>query len=242
MSVRILICDDDLKEIDKLQQMLKLYGEKMMIPFEVTACSAPKEITGRIQCSDQFDILFLDIYMDPLNGIDLARLVRHKNSESRIVFVSTSNLHALEAFDVNASQYLVKPVSYQKFSQVMDAILKQDFGEQFISLSTGSKIVKVFLRDFVYAETQRHYQEIHLSNGTAERFRINGSDLFDMFCAQQRFVHVGASYIVNLDYVVCITADTMELSGGHTIHVPRRALPELKKKYFDYYCDMEFGS
>ena len=72
-----------------------------------------------------------------------------------------------------------------------------------------------------------------------ERFRINGSALFEKLGGQKRFVRVGASYIVNLDYVLRIMPDTIELMGNHTIPIPRRALAELKQKYFDYYCDME---
>lgn len=242
MSVRILICDDNLKEVEKLQQMLKLYSEKMMVPFEVTACSDPKEITEQIQCSDQFDILFLDIFMDAVNGMDLAKLVRRDNQKSRIVFVSTSTDHALDAFGVSASQYLVKPVPYSRFAQTMDALLQKELGEPFISVSTGTQVVKLFLRDFVYAETQRHYQVVCCSNGTTERLRINGAEMFELLGGARQFVRVGASYIVNLDYVLRITPDTLELTGGHTVHIPRRALSELKKKYFDYYCDMEFES
>lgn len=239
MAIKILICDDQVAEAEKIHQMIDAYSEKAMLPFDVTLCSSPKDISEKIQNSDQFDILFLDIYMDSLNGIDLAKLVRKENPSSRIVFVSTSNSHALDAFDVNASQYLVKPVSYSKFCQTMDNLLKQDLGDQFISASTGTQIIKIFLRDLVYSETQRHYQAICFSNGSIERFRINGSALFEKLGGQKRFVRVGASYIVNLDYVLRIMPDTIELMGNHTIPIPRRALAELKQKYFDYYCDME---
>lgn len=239
MAIKILICDDLIAEAEKIRKMIELYAEKAMLPFDVTICSSPNEIAEKIQNSALFDILFLDIYMDSLNGINLAKLIRKDNLSSRIVFVSASNNHALEAFDVNASQYLVKPVSYSKFSQTMDALLKQDLGDQFISASTGTQIIKIFLRDFVYSETQRHYQAVCFSNGSVERFRINGTALFDKFGGQKRFVRVGASYIINLDYVLRIMPDSVELIGSHTIPIPRRALAELKQKYFDYYCDME---
>ena len=124
MAIKILICDDEREEVGKIQQMLTLYSEKAMLPFDVESCSTPKEIKEKIQNSEQFDIIFLDIYIDRLNGIDLARGVRHDNIESKIVFISTSNLHAMEAFDVNAFQYLVKPVSYNKFSHMMDSLLQ----------------------------------------------------------------------------------------------------------------------
>lgn len=239
MAKRILICDDDIREIGKLNELLTTYQERSGIHFDVTSCSAKAEITAALQDSSRFDILFLDIYMKQLNGLELARLVRKSNAESRIVFFSTSNAHALEAFGVQASQYLVKPVSYSDLANTMDVLLRQGKDEPFLTVSNGSQIVKVFLRDLVCSETQRHYLELTLSNGTGEKTRMNSAELYEQLKDRREFIRVGASFIVNLNYVVRISAEALELTTGRRIHVPRRAFAELKQKYFDYYCSEE---
>jgi len=236
VAIKVLICDDDTTETERLEHLVLAYGERTGVSFQITSCSAHREIANTLEHSDLFDILFLDIYMDQLNGIDLARLVRQENTKSKIVFVSTSQSHALEAFGVNASQYLVKPVAYGSLSQTLDQLLKEFHTGGFINLSCNNQIVKIFFDSLVYTETQRHYQALFLSNGSMERTRMTRAELCELLEPQKRFVSVGASFLVNLDYVVRVTADGLELQGGRVIHVPRRAMPELKQRYFDYYC------
>ena len=239
MAVKVLICDDDVSEIEKLVQLMSAYKEKNGILFDITSCSLPGEITRELQNSRQFDILFLDIYIEQLNGLDLAKLIRKNNNNSKIVFISTSDTHALEAFGVNASQYLVKPISYSRLAQTLDLLLKETLEGGFINVSCNNQIVKIFLNDLVYTETQRHYQALVLSNGTVERARLTRAELCEMLGGQKRFVRIGASFLVNLDYVVRVASDEVELKGYHVIHVPRRVLADLKQQYFDYYFDME---
>lgn len=239
MTMKILICDDDLVEIEKLKRLIGVYSEKSGIRFQVICCSVREDILREIQRNERYDILLLDIYLEGLNGVDLARLVRMHNSKIKLVFISTSPLHALEAFGVNASQYLVKPVSYSDLSQTLGRLLKDTLEGGFISVNCNNQIVKIFLNELVYTETQRHYQALFLASGAMERTRLTRAELCELLGPQKRFARVGASFLVNLDYVVRVAADGIELMGDQVIHIPRRALAELKRQYFDYYCDGE---
>lgn len=239
MAVNVLVCDDNEMEAERLQKLIMTYGERNGVNFELTVYTSPKEILNGLQNSEQMDILFLDIYLDELNGIDLAKWIRKDNSKSKIVFVSSSHDHALEAFGVNASQYLVKPVCYSSLSQAMELLLHELHDGGVIHVSANNQIVKIFLNELVYTETQRHYQAFFLSNGTMERARMTRAELCDLLGPQKRFARVGASFLVNLDFVVRVAADGIELTGGRMLHIPRRALPDVKRQYFDYYCDGE---
>ena len=130
MTVKLLICDDDVTEIEKLKGLIRIYSEKSGVRFQMVCCSAREEILREIQRNERYEILFLDIYLEELNGVDLARLVRTHNAKIKLVFISTSPLHALEAFGVNASQYLVKPVSYADLSQTLGRLLGETLEEQ----------------------------------------------------------------------------------------------------------------
>ena len=234
MALHQLPCDDDAQETARLERLLETYAQRTGAAFAITSRSAPRDILDELEHSERFDVMFLDIYLDSLNGLDLARLIRRDNTRSKLVFVSTSQDHALEAFGVNASQYLVKPVAYNDLAQTLDRLLAL---EPFITVASGATLVRVPLGELVYTETQRHYQALFLANGSEERARMTRADLCALLGAQKRFAKVGASFLVNLDYVVRVSADGVELRGGRVIHVPRRALSELKQQYFDYYCE-----
>ena len=239
MTVKLLICDDDVTEIEKLKGLIRIYSEKSGVRFQTVCCSAREEILREIQRNERYEILFLDIYLEELNGVDLARLVRTHNAKIKLVFTSTSPLHALEAFGVNASQYLVKPVSYADLSQTLGRLLKDSLEGGFISVNCSNQIVKVFLSELVYTETQRHYQALFLADGTTARTRMTRAELCELLGPRKRVARVGASFLVNLDYVVRVAPDGTELLGDRVVHIPRRALAELKRQYFDYYCGGE---
>ncbi len=239
MAIRVLICDDDTAEAQKLDHLIALYSERTGISFRTSACTQREDILRELQRSELYEVLFLDIYLESLNGVELARLLRSHNSKIKIVFFSTSPQHALEAFGVNASQYLVKPLTYASLSQTMDLLLKETREGGFISVYCNNQIVKIFLKDLMYTETQRHYQALYLANGTMERTRMTRAELCELLGPQKRFIRVGASFLVNLDYVVRVASDSVELTGERVLHIPRRALADLKRQYFDYYCDGE---
>lgn len=240
MATKLLICDDNLSDARHLRTLLETYGEKAGLPFQITLCTQTEDIQRELQRSELYEVLFLDIYLESsLNGVDLARLLRRQNSRIKLVFVSTSPLHALDAFGVNASQYLVKPVGYAALAQTLDRLLAEQRDGEFIHVNCANQIVKIFLRDLLYTETQRHYQALYLANGTVERARMTQAELRDSLQGQRRFARVGASFLVNLDYVVRVASDRVEIQGDRVIHVPRRALAELKRQYFDYYYEGE---
>lgn len=239
VAVKLLICDDDAASAEKLRQLIELYSQRTGIGFQVSICTQRDEILQETQQSESYDVLFLDIYLESLNGVEVARLIRSSDANVKIVFISTSPLHALEAFGVNASQYLVKPVSYSSLSKTLELLLKETREEGFISVCCTNQIVKIFLKNLMYTETQRHYQALYLANGTMERARMTRGELCDLLGGQKRFAKVGASFLVNLDYVVRVASDRIELMGDRVIHIPRRALADLKRQYFDYYYDGE---
>lgn len=240
MAMKLLICDDNPSDALQLRALLETYSEKSGLPFQITLCMQAEDILRELQRSELYEVLFLDIYLESsLNGVDLARLLRRQNSRIKLIFVSTSPLHALEAFGVNASQYLVKPISYAALAQTLDHLLEEMRDVDFIHVNCANQIVKIFLRDLMYTETQRHYQALYLANGTIERARMTQAELRESLLGQRRFARVGASFLVNLDYVVRVASDRVELQGDRVIHVPRRALAELKRQYFDYYYEGE---
>lgn len=243
LATKLLICDDNASDGLHLRRLIEAYGQKTGLSFQITLCTQREDILREIQRSELYEALFLDIYLESsLNGVELARLLRRQDSRIKLVFVSTSPLHALEAFGVNASQYLVKPVSCTALSQTLDLLLEARRDGDFIHVNCANQIVKIFLRDLMYTETQRHYQALYLASGATERARMTQAELRESLKGQRRFARVGASFLVNLDYVVRVASDQVELQGNRVIHVPRRALAELKRQYFDYYYEGEEAS
>lgn len=232
--MKILICDDSAEEAKKLQELLERYSAEKGVELCITAASAQEDILTALK-EQSCDVLFLDIYMETLNGIDLAKLLRKQGNNSRIVFFSTSPDHALEAFGVNATQYLLKPVSYERLADVMEQLQPAAPRLKSVTLESGRDILNIPINDILYTEGQRNYQRIVCRGGREERIRMSSSALYELFAAAENMLRVGASFIVNMDHIERLTAKEIMLFEGVCIPVPRSGYSELRKAYFDYY-------
>lgn len=231
---KILICDDSQEDMTKLKESIIRYSLENNISFKIDGFNKNDEIIAALEKSSGYDLIFLDIYMEALNGINLAQLVRKNNKSVKIVFFSTSKEHALEAYGVNAAQYLVKPVEYAELKNAMDLILDKHTDKS-LSFETSDGIIKIKLADFMFSDTQSHYQAITLTNGNVYRVRMSCAALYNMLAENDEFVRAGASFIINLNYVVRITQNKTEFAGGYSLPTPRRSYAELKQRYIDYY-------
>ena len=240
---RIAICDDETEELDKTEQILLAYQKKYPDTDLVTDRFAnAKELLEEIRENGYApDLLLMDIYMPGKPGIDAARELRGMGNGSRIVFLTASKEHALDAFGVDAVQYLVKPVSEELLFPLLDRRLGEAAEERrkYLLLRIDGRIQRVPLNDIAYCEAQRKTQCLFLADGTQHWLHTTMAELYKMLVPWREFVRVGVAYIVNLEYIESLNAQEICLNDGKRIYLPRGAYKTLKEQYFRYYCEPE---
>ncbi len=234
--IRIAICDDLISDIEKMKVHIARYEKENSLATDVRTFNTKDEIITAIENANEYDLFFADIYMETLNGIDLVRKIKKNGVQSRVIFFSTSKEHGVDAFSVNALQYLIKPVNYEEFKNAMEIALDNKArSEEKIKVFTGKEIITVKLDNIVYSEAQRNYQYIYTKDGNLIKTRMSCTKLYEMLGAHSEFVRLGASYIINLDYVTSISSDTVCLKDGKKIPVPRGSYADFKQRYVDFY-------
>ena len=123
---RIAICDDEKKELDKTESLVLSWRRRHEDEdIFVDRFEDPEKMLTRIKEGEYIpDLILLDIYMPGKSGIKAARELRQMGNRGKIVFLTTSKEHALDAYGVDAAQYLVKPVGEKKLFSVLDKIMK----------------------------------------------------------------------------------------------------------------------
>lgn len=236
--LKFAVCDDNVEELKALKKLFEQYTAEKGVPIEAEYYSEPKQIIKLLPRSGEYDCLFLDVYMEELNGIDVARHIRKNKIGSNIIFFTTSREHAVDAFGLNALHYLVKPVGYAEIEDAIERIVNaKKESEACIRITNGSDTVRIDLRDFIYSESQKHYQFIYLSNGTVEKARMSCAELAALLDGHAEFVRCGASFIINLKFIARITATDVYFLNGRRVPIPRRSYAELKQKHDDYFLD-----
>lgn len=238
--MRIGICDDDPQQLEQANRLLRKYeDEHPQYDMKTDCFSAPLELLTYIETNGGYDVLLLDIYLPGILGTDAALELRNMGDNCQIIFLTTSRDHAIDAFSLNATHYLVKPYTEKEFfmaiDKVMDNIARMKGAT--ITVKSTNGISRVDLDKFVYAEANNHLQCIYLSDGRTICVRKSSAELFELLDSELRFYKCGSTYIVNMDYIVELSSKQVTFSIGTKIPILSRKYADFKKQYMNYVCN-----
>lgn len=242
----IALCDDETAELDKTEKLLSDYEkEHPAVDFIIRRFESADDLICLVREENYMpDLIFMDIYMpdkkndfQPL-GLEAAKMLRNMNYKGKIVFLTTSREYALEAFDVEALQYIVKPVTEDKLFSLIDGLLKdiEEERKKCILLRVEGRLVKVPLNKIVYCEAQGKKQCLNFVDGTQCVLRMTMTEICEQLLRCQKFVRLGVAFIVNLEYISSLNAKEICMDNGKKIYLPRGIYKELRERYFSYYC------
>ncbi len=233
--IRIAICDDEPLEINRAENILMRYAlEHPQYKIKTYSFVAPLELLSHVEEQGGFDVMLLDVYMAGMLGTDAAREIRKLGDDAEIIFLTTSKDHALDAFEVNATQYLVKPYEEVALFAALDKVMQRINVERrgVITLKTAEGIARIAPRDVVFTETGRNnYQIIHTIQGKRLEVRMTASELFELLEPNKFFVRCGVSINLNLKYIRQISKNAITFDTGECLAYPYRVYKKLKEDF-----------
>lgn len=233
----IAICED--LEVDRqaLIHMIKKYCSDYNLEVKLSTYNNGNDLLSNFTYG-KFKLIFLDIYInnDDLTGIEIAKQIRINDQECIIVFMTTSRDHALDAFEVDAMQYLVKPVDYNKIKHIFNKIQKL-FSEdmRFIEVPSNGLSMKILLKDIYCIEVYNKTCLIHTGLHTIKTYTPL-SKLWELLDGSP-FLRCHRSYIVNMFYIDDILENDFLLKNGYKIPIRKEASSDIKQTYSDYFFE-----
>ena len=236
--IKFAICDDEPLMTKALASHLANYMEEKLI----TAYSAAIFSDGNalLEAGGGFDVIFLDIQMQQPDGIETAKLLRQQGNCSLLVFVTVLKEYVFDAFQVEAYDYLLKPLDSTRFKQTMDRALRnlEQRTAADIVIQRGSGCEVVPLSDIVYCEVRGRKIYLHRKEGTV-------IDYYDKLEALEqrvdgRFFKCHRSYLVNLDYIRGCQEGQVTLSQGECIPASRLRERELTQALLRHMKERNF--
>lgn len=231
----LALCDDcknDLQEIMECLGALKKENYRMEIMPYLTG----PELIREYEIGRRFNLLVLDMYMEPINGIETAKQIRKIDTTVPILIVTSTIEFALEGYSVNAYRYLLKPIDKKVFLNEVRTILnKQEKADQhYFSISNEQGISKVKLEDILYFESD--LKTIYLQSWQ-QRYAFRGtiSEVAEKL-EKFNFVRVHKSYVVSLRYVKNIFKGVITMENGVKIYVSKyhsKKVYELLMQYIE---------
>jgi DNA-binding LytR/AlgR family response regulator len=234
--MKIGICDDEEYVLLLLEEYINRYSKKFGIRFGLVKFNSGEEIWDYIECDNYFDIIFLDIQMNGINGIDTAHKIRKKDTNVKIFFLTSIIKYALEGYRVKAERYFIKPLKYSRFEKELNNVIRLIEVEKnrFFIEKNDNGIFKIMLSDIVYIETIGRNTMIHTTSKNIISYRNmkqHEESLDDCFYRCHR------AFIVNLTYVSSIIDNTVSLNNNEDIPLSKYRKKDFKEALLDYYGD-----
>ena len=235
--LKIGICDDEKEFCDSAERMLKLYMEEKSIPFQADVFNIPSELVDATEKGTIYDIYLLDIYMPGITGMSIATELRSRSVKSPVIFLTSSTDHALEAFGVDATHYLLKPYTKDSFYVGMDKAIQSiaSHKNDSVILKVDNDYRSILVSKLIYCEAEDKYQRLYLENGERLLVRISGMELYKLLSEFDSFYHCGRAHIINLNHISRVTPDGAVFKNDMQLNLPHTVLAGLRSAFFDYF-------
>lgn len=237
MLYKIAICDDEENQVNIVKKYLVKFSIKTDIEFKVECFSRGDELLNRYyEESAPFDLLFLDMEMPGENGLGIAERIRHLPDRNvLIVFITNYPEYMKDSFDVQAFQFLVKPVSYEFFEDKLEKMLTYinalETSLTVLSQKNGETVL--YVDDIVCIESgKKNGLIITTKNG---EIAIRGKLAeYENKLKDNYFISVHRVCLANMRYIKKFNADCLEFSNGKVVPVSRRRYSEIKSAFSKY--------
>lgn len=231
--MRIAVCDDDQPIREELIRLI----QKQVSDADIMEYQSGEKL---LYAGEDFDIYFLDIEMDSVSGMELARHIREWEENSRrrsiIIFVTGYREYMGEAFDVNAFHYLLKPLDEKKFAGVFARAWKEAsvFYEQekkYIMVKSLGAQQRLFLKNIYYIESRNKKVIIHTTDKTLEVYG-KMEELENRLGST--FYRCHRCYLVNMEKISAYSADSIQVTNGDNLLLARTKYSDFIKAYMRY--------
>ncbi len=235
--MQIAIVDDEPEAIRSLKDPLLRIAAGKGLVLGVREYLSGREFLDAFSAGT-FDIVFLDIYIDELSGLDLARDIRRADNGCMIVFVTTSRENMPEAFRFHAFDYIVKPISEERLATLFsEALAVLPTMNRYMTFSVNRQDVNLLFSDCVSAASSGHYLLIRAKNGEEYRTRMTLKEFTDMIGDDERFLSINKGIFVNMDHIQSITQRTCVMANGQHFPIKIRESQQIERTWQNYCFD-----
>lgn len=230
---RVAVVEDEAVYLSALKDMLALYEKEKDVKFNITAYRDVE--TFFVEFKDCYDIIFMDIELPGMNGMEGARRLRTMDPVVVLIFITNMAQFAVQGYEVNALDYILKPVTYKNFSVKLDRALTcvhNDDDKQLV-VNGKSGIFRMNTSDIVFIEVQGHHLYFHLTGGREVDVCGSLSKLSEEL-KEHGFALCNSCFLVNMKYVDVINSQSVVMTDETELQISKRRRKEFLDKFSDF--------
>lgn len=230
--LRIGICDDERAAVDSHAEQVRLVMRQMGMNADIRKCYTGNELLMEIEENGKFDILLLDIEMEDMNGIEVARRIRNTDAYVVIIFISAFDQYCKEAISVQPYAFLDKPLQHAQIRKaIKEAYSRQIEERETFDFQAGRVYYSIDLREIYYFHSE--LRKVYITARGAEYWFYGKIDWVERYLARKKhcFLRIHKSFLVNSRYIVRYDYEKVVLRNGEELEISRS-----RRKRVRQYC------
>ncbi len=232
--MRIAICDDDPRELERISSFIDEYRRESGASLSYTNFKSAAELIENVSSGD-YSLLFLDIMMPEINGMQAAHEIREFDAGVKIVFLTSSPEFAVESYAVKAYNYILKPVSKEKLFSLLDAVIADEQKPmEGLKVKTASGMARILFSKMAFVEIMNKRLYFHMTDGSVQELTSSLAAFEEELLARTEFVKVHRSYIVNLWQVNELRSNELVTIGGKVVPISRLLYSKVREAYMKH--------
>lgn len=231
VQLNIAVCEDDRADRERLCGMIAASA----VPAGTAAFESGEAFLSAYQ-PELFDLIFMDIYLSGLDGVEAVRRVRELEKDVPVAFTTTSKDHALDGYRLEVARYIEKPVSQRAVDDMLALALSKKAERTGAVIVLGQKTpLRLPIPQLRYAEQKGHYLMLHLTGGRVMQKKGKLDDLAPQL-GDYPFFRCHKSYLANLSFVTGIDRERMmfQMRGGGNVYIRREDFWKARSAWEDW--------
>lgn len=234
--INIAICDDETGTCAEIENMILDYAKSHGLHMETEVFYSGESLYSCLKNGIRFDIIFLDIQLFELDGVQVGRQIREQLGDENIsiVYISSKESYAMSLFQVRPLDFLIKPITSEKAAAVLDKFIQiHEANKQEFYFKTGKSICKCYLSDICYFACSGKKIEIHSTRETKEFY----GSMKEVWRPTEGkgFWMIHKSYVVNAAYVSVYHYDSLQMTDGTILPISQKYRKDMRENLLEKY-------
>ena len=232
----IAIIDDSSEDISLLYEYISRYCNERKVHASVRAFTKEREFLSAFK-TERYDLIF----MQDLDGMQIAKAIKKLNPGCQIIFSTSSQEHAVKAFGIHALDYLLKPYTYARLEDALDCY--ENTAAKFthyIELKEGRFQTRIFVTDIIYVDYHNHYTQVHTPQRLIRTYMPFG-DFSPLLSPYRQFLWCCRNCMVNMDFVDSWEGNDFILKNGERLPIFKSQRRQIIQTYANYVFDYVNG-
>ena len=233
--ITIAVCDDNLAFAEELTGQILSFAERRHVRVSVEQYSGAEELLKDIEGGAGYMILFLDIEMGRINGLELGLKLREMSYHALLIYVSGYEQYLRQLFECEPFRFLSKPLDSAALARVLEAAFAriEKEKEESFRFQYGRNVISLYCRDILYLESNRRKVIVHSVRGEYEYYEKLDDAAARIMQISNRFVRIHKAFLVNIDHVEAFQYDKLALRDGTILNISEVNRTQVRNRFWD---------